>query len=136
MEKDIYKFYDNITIINKDFSTYEDEEGNYFTFNTINGLLRVDKLKLTKEEYQVAKFQQKVDELDYNIINIKKPVPKNEITGKDEDKYTLVEKEVAVREIWNVSNALGITKSFTNKEEAIETAKSYNKTIMEYYSNI
>ena len=136
MERDLYKFYENIEIISKDFSTYEDKKGNYFTFNTINGLLRVDKLELTKEEYQAARFQQKVDELEYNIINIKRPVPKNEITGKDEDKFTIVEKEVAVREIWNVSNALGITKSFTNKEEALETAKAYNKTIMKYYNNL
>ena len=136
MERDLYKFYDNVEIISKDFSTYEDEKGNYFTFNTINGILRVDKLELTKEEYQAARFQQKVDELEYNIINIKRPVPKNEITGKDEDKFTIVEKEVAVREIWNVSNALGITKSFTNKEEALETAKAYNKTIMKYYNNL
>ena len=133
MEKDLFKFYDNINIINKDFSTYEDENGNYFTFNTINGLLRVDKLELTKEEYQIAKFQQKVDELDYNIKNIKKPAPKNEITGKEEDKFIIAEKEVAIREIWNISNALGIHKSFNNKEEAIETAKAYNKTIMKYY---
>lgn len=136
MERDLYKFYDNVEILNKDFSIYEDEKGNYFTFNTINGLLRVDKLELTKEEYQVARFQQKVDDLEYNIVNIKKPIPKNEITGKDEDKFTIAEKEVAVREIWNISNALGITKSFTNKEEALETAKAYNKTIMKYYSNL
>ena len=64
MERDLYKFYDNVEILNKDFSIYEDEKGNYFTFNTINGLLRVDKLELTKEEYQVARFQQKVDELE------------------------------------------------------------------------
>lgn len=133
MERDLYKFYENVEILNKDFSIYEDEKGNYFTFNTINGLLRVDKLELTKEEYQVARFQQKVDDLEYNIVNIKKPIPKNEITGKDEDKYTIAEKEVAVREIWNISNAIGITKSFTNKEEALETAKAYNKTIMKYY---
>ena len=34
MERDLYKFYDNVEIISKDFSTYEDEKGNYFTFNS------------------------------------------------------------------------------------------------------
>lgn len=136
MEKDLHKFYDNINIFNKDLAEYSDDKGNYFVFNTINLLLRVDKLELTKEEYQVAKFQQKVEDLEYNVKKIKKPVPKNTITNKDEDKFTIVEKEVAVREIWNVSNALGIIKSFTNKEEAIETARAYNKTILKYYSNL
>lgn len=133
MEKDLCKFYENVNILGKDFSVYEDEKGNLFTLNTINLLTRVDKLELSKEEYKVALFQQKIQDGDYNIINIKKPVPKNEITGKDEDKFTLVDKEIAVREIWNVSNALGIVKSYTNKEEALKTAKEINKKIMGYY---
>lgn len=133
MEKDLCKFYDNVNILGKEFSIYEDSNGNLFTLNTINLLTRVDKLELSKEEYQVAKFQKKVEDLEYSIKNIKKPVPKSEITGKDEDKFTLVDKEVAVREIWNVSNALGIVKSFTNKEDALKTAKEINKKIMSYY---
>lgn len=133
MEKDLCKFYENVNILGKDFSVYEDEKGNLFTLNTINLLTRVDKLELSKEEYKVALFQQKIQDGEYNIINIKKPVPKNEITGKDEDKFTLVDKEIAVREIWNVSNALGIVKSYTNKEEALKTAIGINKKIMGYY---
>lgn len=133
MERDLCKFYENINILGKDFSTYEDEKGNLFTLNTINLLARVDKLELSKEEYKIAVFQQKVQDGEYNIVNIKKPVPKNEITGKDEDKFTLVDKEIAVREIWNVSNAVGITKSFSTKEEALKTAKEINKKIMAYY---
>lgn len=133
MERDLCKFYENINILGKDFSTYEDEKGNLFTLNTINLLARVDKLELSKEEYKIAVFQQKVQDGEYSIVNIKKPVPKNEITGKDEDKFTLVDKEIAVREIWNVSNAVGITKSFTTKEEALKTAKEINKKIMAYY---
>lgn len=133
MEKDLCKFYENVNILGKDFSVYEDEKGNLFTLNTINLLTRVDKLELSKEEYKVALFQQKIQDGEYNIINIKKPVPKNEITGKDEDKFTLVDKEIAVREIWNVSNALGIVKSYSNKEEALKTAIGINKKIMGYY---
>ena len=132
MEKDLCKFYDNITILNKDLAEYKDDKGNMFILNTVNLLLRVDLLELTKEEYQVAKFQQKVEDLDYNIVNIKKAVPKNEITGKDEDKYTITEKEVAVRNIYNVSNAFGIIKSFTNKEDAIKLVEEQNKEILKY----
>ena len=133
MERNLCNFRNNTTIINKDLSLYADEKGNRFIFNTINAIVKVDYLELTKEEYQIAKFQQKIDDLDYNIINIKKRVPKNEITGKDEDKYTITEKEVAVRQVWNVSNPYGAYKSFTNKEEATELANKINNSIIEYY---
>lgn len=133
MERDLCKFIDNIEIINKDLSKYADEKGNTFIFNTINAVVKVDYLELTKEEYQTAKFSKKIDDLDYNIINIKKAVPKNEITGKDEDKYTITEKEVAVRQIWNVSNPYGAFKSYTTKEEAIKIAEHINNKILEYY---
>lgn len=130
MEKDLCRFYDNITYINKDISEYADNKGNRFIFNTINALVRVDYLELTKEEYQTLKFQQKVEDLDYNIINVKKAVPKNEITKKEEDKYTITEKEVAVRQVWNVSNAFGIVKSFNNKEDANELAEEINSDVL------
>ena len=89
-------------------------------------------LELTKEEYQVAKFQKKIEDLDYKIENIKKAVPKNEITGKDEDKFTITEKEVAVRRVWNVSNTAGAFKSYTSKEDAMEKSKEINNKIFEY----
>lgn len=132
MEKSLYKFNQCIEPINKDFTIYNDDKGNMFTFNTVNALVRVDYLELSKEEFEMAKFQLKVEDLDYNIINIKKAVPKNEITGKDEDKMTITEKEVAVRQIWNVSNPFGAYESFTNKEEALETATKINQDIMKY----
>lgn len=133
MEKDLCKFIDNVEIKNKDLAIYEDGKGNRFVFNTINAIVRVDYLELTKEEYQVAKFQQKIEDLDYTIENVKRPVPKSEITGKPEDKTTLVDKEVAVRKIWNVSNPYGAYKSFTNKEEAIKLCNYINEKILKYY---
>jgi hypothetical protein len=127
------EFMNNVEIFGKDFSIYEDKEkGVLFTLNTVHLLARVDYLELTKEEYASAKFQQKIEDLDYEIINIKKPVPKNEITGKDEDKYTITEKEVAVRRIWNVSNTAGAFKSYTNKEDAMEKAKEINRLVFSY----
>ena len=127
------EFMENIEILGKEFSIYKDEEkGVSFPLNTVHLLTRVDMLELTKEEYQVAKFQKKIDDLDYKIENIKRAVPKNEITKKDEDKYTITEKEVAVRKIWNVSNTAGAFKSFTDKEEAMEYSKKINKEVLEY----
>ena len=127
------EFMKNTEILGKEFSIYTDEEkGIMFPLNTVHLLTRVDMLELAKEEYQVAKFQKKIDDLDYKIENIKRAVPKNEITGKDEDKFTITEKEVAVRKIWNVSNTAGTFKSFTDKEEAMEYSKSINKEVLGY----
>ena len=127
------EFMKDIEILGKEFSIYTDEEkGVMFPLNTVHLLTRVDMLELSKEEYQAAKFQKKIDDLDYKIENIKKAVPKNEITGKDEDKFTITEKEVAVRKIWNVSNTAGAFKSFVNKEEAMEYSKKINKEVFEY----
>ena len=127
------EFMEKVEILGKEFSIYTDEEkGVAFPLNTVHLLTRVDMLELAKEEYQVAKFQKKIDDLDYKIENIKRAVPKNEITGKDEDKFTITEKEVAVRKIWNVSNTAGAFKSFANKNEAMEYSKKINKEVLEY----
>lgn len=127
------EFMKNVEILGKEFSVYTDEEkGVMFPLNTVHLLTRVDMLELAKEEYQVAKFQKKIDDLDYKIENIKKAVPKNEITGKDEDKFTITEKEVAVRKIWNVTNTAGAMKSFTDKDEAMKYSKNINKKVFEY----
>lgn len=127
------EFMKNIEILGKEFSIYTDEEkGIMFPLNTVHLLTRVDMLELSKEEYQAAKFQKKIDDLDYKIENIKKAVPKNEITGKDEDKFTITEKEVAVRKIWNVSNTAGAFKSFVNKNGAMEYSKNINKEVFGY----
>lgn len=127
------EFMEKVEILGKEFSIYTDEEkGVSFPLNTVHLLTRVDMLELAKEEYQVAKFQKKIDDLDYEITNVKRAVPKNEITKKDEDKYTIVEKEVAVRKIWNVSNTAGAFKSYSNKEEAMKKSKEINEKVFEY----
>lgn len=127
------EFINNVEILGKEFAIYTDKDkGVSFPLNTVHLLARVDYLELTKEEYAAAKFGQKIEDLDYKITNVKKPVPKNEITGKDEDKYTITEKEVAVRQVWNVSNTAGAFKSYTSKDEAMEKAKEINNKIFEY----
>lgn len=127
------EFMNNVEILGKEFSIYTDlDKGVMFPLNTVHLLTRVDYIEATKEEYISLKFQQKIEDLEYNVINVKKPVPKNEITGKDEDKTTITEKEVAVRQIWNVSNTAGAFKSYTNKEEAMAKAKEINNKIFEY----
>lgn len=133
MEKELELFMSKVNIINKDFALYEDfDKGVIVPLNTITLLANLDYLELEKTQFDIAVFQQKIDgKLEYNITNIKKPVPKSDITGKDEDKNTLVEKECAVRQVWNVSNRYGAVKSFNDKEEAIKYAHEINKKIFE-----
>lgn len=133
MEKELELFMSKVSIINKDFAIYKDEEkGVVVPLNTITLLANLDYLELEKPQYDVAVFQQKIDgSLEYNIIKTKKPVPKNEVTGKDEDKNTLVEKECAVRQVWNVSNRYGAFKSFNDKDEAMAYAENINRIVFD-----
>lgn len=132
MEKELNKFMKKVTIINKDFSKYADEEGNLFYVNTIKLLTSIEVMKLPKEEYKKALFEQRIDDLEYTDTTIKVTVPKNTITKRDEDKYTLVDKEMNAKVIYNASNQIGLHKSFTNKEEAFEFANEINNKIEEF----
>ena len=132
MEMDLVKFNDLVRIINKDLSIYEDnEKGMMFYLNTVQGLVRVEPLELDEKQYEIALFEQKIDKLDYKEEFIERPVPKNTITHKDEDKYTITNQKVKVKKVWNVANGLNVKKSFTNKEEAFEFAKKINNRIQE-----
>lgn len=138
MEKDLIKFYENIEIYNKDFSNYKDDKGNMFVFNTVYALLRVDHMEVSTEkkgkisEYDKLIFENKIEKLDYKEIIKKTIVPKSDITGKEEDFTTLVDKEEKAIELWRVSNNLGLIKCYTTKDEAIKYAEETNKKILEY----
>ena len=105
-------------------------DGIMFYINTVHLLTRVDRLELDKQRYMITKFEEKIDDLDYEIIEIEKPVPKSDITGKDEDKYILTNKKEKVRLVFNVSNSAGMFKSFTTKEEAMTYAKRINDRVI------
>ena len=132
MEMELNKFMEKVEIINKDLSIYKDQEkGMLFYLNTVQLLTRVEPLELDKEQYQIALFEKKVEDLEYKKETIKRVVPKNTITKNDKDKYTLTNKEVIVKKVYNVANALNVKKSFVNKDEAMEYAEEINKTIIE-----
>ena len=121
-------------IINKDLSLYKDEEkGIMFYLNTISLLVRVDSMELDKEQYKIALFDKKIENLDYKEETIKRLVPKNQITKDDKDKYTLTTKEVIVKKVWNVVNPSGVFKSFTNKDEALQYAEAINNGIVKNF---
>lgn len=132
MKDNIIEFMNKTEMLSKEISIYKDEEkGIIFPLNTVNLLARVDYLELDKQEYTVAKFQNKIEDLSYTIEEIERPVPKNEITKKEEDKFTITNKKVSVRKVWNVSNGAGIIKSFTKKEDAIKLVEEINNKVLD-----
>ena len=133
MEKDLIKFNDNIEVINKDISKYEDEKGTMFICNTIGLIAKVEALELSKEELKMKIFEGEIDDLDYQIENVKITVSKYSLTKKEEDKFTIVDSEVAVRKVYNVSNGVKIHKSFINKEDALKLAKEINDKYLVYF---
>lgn len=133
MEKDLIKFNDNIEVINKDISKYQDEKGTMFICNTIGLIAKVEALELSKEELKMKIFEGEIDDLEYEIENVKRPVSKYSLTKKEEDKFTIVDNEVAVRKVYNVSNGVKIHKSFTNKEDALKLAKEINDKYLVYF---
>ena len=132
MVKDLDKFYDSLKILDKTMSIYEDKDGNYSVLPTSSLLVVVDHNEFEKNQYDVAVFNGDIPkDFKADIKKIKKPVPKYEITKKEEDRYIITEKEVAVKPVWFVINSLKIKKAFNNKEEALKKAKEINEVIIE-----
>lgn len=139
-ELDLEKFMNNIKIENKNFSKYEDDKGNMFLLNTVQLLTRVDYIELSTEkggengasDYEKALFNESINKKDYKTKEVKKPIPKSEVTGKKEDMYTITEVEEKVVQIWQVSNNYGAFESFTNKNSALNFADSINDKVKKY----
>lgn len=130
MTKDLEEYYKHITYINDKLAEYEDEEGNLFAVTPSNLLVAVQYQALNKQEYEQAVFNQLVPK-DFTCkeIEIDKLVPKNEMTHNDKDKYTIISIKQKAKEVWFVSNGLGIRKAYNNKEEALKVAKNINNKI-------
>ena len=132
MVKDLDKFYNSLKILDKTMSIYEDKDGNYSVLPTSSLLVAVDYNEFEKNQYDLAVFNGDIPkDFKTDIKNITKPVPKYEITKKEEDRYIITEKEVAVKPVWFVINGLKIKKAFNNKEEALKKAKEINEIIIE-----
>ena len=132
MEKDLVKFYENLKKINKDMVEYEDEKGNSYIIPVGQLICNCSYNELDKNEYTIAVYNKLVDDsLDYEEAKVKRAVSKQEVTKDPADKYTWTEKEVIVKKVWIVQNALKISKSFTNKEEAMKLLHEINKKMFE-----
>lgn len=139
MQENIIEFMNKVEILDKNLSRYTDyDKGVSFFINTVNLLTRIDYLevgtdksaKLKVSEYEKLKFEKKIEDLDYKKITKKDIRIKSEITGKKEDSTTLIEEEVPAIAVWNVSNTVGVYKSFTDKEEAMKFSDEVNEEVL------
>ena len=129
MKKDLAEFMKNITMVNKDLSTYEDSKGFYYVIGTAQLLCGVEYLELEEPQLKQLIFNQEIDKLDYHKITTKKTKIKSDITHKEKDNNTLIEADVEVSQVWVVKNQLKINKSFTEKAEALQFAKEVNNEV-------
>lgn len=132
MTKDLDKFYKEYTnILDENLTQYKDEQGNYSILPTSALLVAVDYNELNKQQYDIAVFNQDIPK-DFitEITKVKKAVSKYDITHKEEDKFTLTEKEESVHQIWFVINQLKMKKAFNKKEDALKYAEEINHEIL------
>ena len=132
MEKELIKFNENITKINKDIAKYEDEKGNVAILKIGSLLWGCEDLELDEVSYKKALFEKIIDkDVEYMKIKTTKVVDKSTITHNKNDQGTLIDKEVEVSQVWVVKNGIGLTKAFANKEEALSYVEKINNKYFE-----
>ena len=132
MERDLIKFNENITKVSKDICKYEDEKGNSMLIPTGQLFASSEYMELDEISYKKALFEKIIDKnLKYNEIKVTKTIDKSTKTGNKKDQGTLIDSEVSVKQAWVVKNGLGLTKSFNNKDKALELVNELNNKYFE-----
>ena len=132
MERDLIKFNENITKVTKEIAKYEDNKGNYTLIPVAQLLCNIEYMELDEIMYKKALFEKIIEKgVEYNKIKTTKVVDKATITHNKKDQGTLVDNEVEVSQVWVVKNGIGLTKSFTNKEEALSYVEEINNKYFE-----
>lgn len=129
----IIEYMNNVKILNKEISEYYNEEtGVKKIIPTSYLICGVDYMELTDTELEQAKFNMVIDkDIEFKTKLVKRPKVKYEVTKNEEDKNKLIDSEVKVHCVWNVSNSLKLKKTFNNKEEALKLYDEINKPILE-----
>lgn len=127
--KDLIEFNKNITQLNKDIFKYEDENNIYYV-NAGQLILRLDYNELDDDELKIAKFQDKVTKgVEFESHKGTRKVDKSTVTQNKKDQGTIIDKNVTLYSIYQVSNGLGYFTSFNNKKLAKDYVKAINKKI-------
>jgi hypothetical protein len=109
---------------------YSDDYGNRIPMQKFDLQPSVVYQKCKEEEYKQLLFKGMIKADDkFNEIEDKTQVTKDTITGKEEDKNTIVDKTIKVKEMWLVSNKMRISKIFNNKQEALKLYDEINEVI-------
>lgn len=120
-DEELNSYMDHIHFINKELAEYINmETGVKYIIPIANLLCRIEYIEPSESELKTLLFNRQIDKLDYKTKMTKRPVVKSSITHDKKDDKTLVDSEIKVYQVWNVSNGLNIRKSFTDKDEAIE----------------
>lgn len=134
----IIEYMKNVKILSKEISEYYNEEiGVRKIIPTSYLICGVDYMELTDTELEQARFNMQIDkDVEFETKMVHRPKIKYEITKKEEDKNKLVDSEVKINQVWNVSNSLKLKKSFNNKEEALKLYDKINMPIVEMILDI
>lgn len=130
---DLKKLNDNVKTITDKLARYEDSEGNISVFPVGGLICRCEYLRVDDNNKKMLEFQNEIPKnMTFTKIKITTQVTKDTITNKEEDKLTLVDKEVEVYEMWRVSNGLGMKEIFNSKKEATNYCNEINERYMEF----
>lgn len=128
MEKDLIKFYENITEVFKDICKYEDKEGNLVLFNAGSLLCKCEYLRVDEKNFKKMLFDKEIDKkAKFDKEVVKTQAMKSMVTGNQEDGNTIIDIEIEVSKIWKVSNGIGMVKTFNNQEEALKLVGEINE---------
>lgn len=126
---ELKKFYDNIEVKENKLVKYEDEDGNVSVFPIAGLICKCEYLKVDKDRLNIMRFNQEVNkEMKFNVIDETIPYadPKN--------KTHIIRKNIKVNEMWKVSNGIGISQIFNNKEEALTIVNEINSKYLDKVS--
>lgn len=135
MEKDLLKFNEKLDVTREgQVVTYGDDKGNYFIVALAPKYQHIAQLLLNCEYIEADEIQMKTllyngdieKGIEFEIATVSRPVSKYEITKKESDKTTIVDRDVKVSKVWVVKNGFKLTKSFNKMADAIEFCQTEN----------
>lgn len=138
MEKDLIKFYDKLKTEENGITAYEDDLGNYIIValkqeeqHKVTLLCSVQVIEFTEKEKEKMLFDEMIEKnVEYEKVPVKRVVNKKDITHKDKDKNTLIDIVENGYRIYVVKNNVGLNKTFSDKNFALDTAKKLNDKVI------
>lgn len=140
MEKDLLKFNEKLDVKREgQVVSYGDDKGNYFIVALAPKYQHIAQLLLNCEYIEADEIQMKTllyngdieKGIEFDTATVSRPVSKYEITKKESDKATIVDRDVKVSKVWVVKNGFKLTKSFNKMADAIECCKNENDKLFD-----